>query len=116
TLSVRVEEALTKVDAPGPALVNGVARAVPWAADVLTYLDKRAESGSTSDCPMPELYAAVREQRPELSLTDFHDGLRRLAEYRAVALKPFAGPPEGLTEPEFALLDGRSVLYFVGKS
>jgi hypothetical protein len=116
TLSMRVEEALKKVDAPGPALVNGVARAVPWAADVLMYLDQRSESGSASDCPMPELYAAVREHRPELSLTDFHDGLRRLAEYRAVALKPFTGPPERLTEPEFALLEGTSVLYFVSRS
>jgi hypothetical protein len=115
TLSVRVEEALKKVDSPGPALVNGVARAVPWAADVLTYLDQRVESGATSDCPMPELYAAVREHRPELSLTDFHAGLRRLAEYRAVALKPFAGPPERLSEPEFALLEGTSVLYFVSR-
>jgi hypothetical protein len=115
-LSGRVEEALKKLDAPAPALVNGVAHAVPWAGDALTYLDQRVESGATSDCPMPELFAAVREHRPELSLTEFHDGLRRLADYRAVALKPFAGPPERLTEPEYALLEGASVLYFVKKN
>jgi hypothetical protein len=113
TLSERVEEALKRVDAAAPALVNGVARSVPWAADAIAYLDERTRAGSTGDCPMPELFAAVREHRPELSLADFHDGLRRLAEYRAVALRPFAGPPERLIEPEFALLDGASVLYFV---
>jgi molybdenum-dependent DNA-binding transcriptional regulator ModE len=114
-LSQRVEEALKKLDAATPALVNGVAQSVSWAGDALTYLDQRVASGAAADCPMPELFAAVREHRPELSLTEFHDGLRRLADYRAVALKPFAGPPERLTEPEYALLEGASVLYFVKK-
>jgi hypothetical protein len=111
-LSQRVEEALRRADAEIPALEDGVAKAVPWAADVLFYLDRRRRSGAAGDCPLPELFAALRQRRPGVSLTEFHDGLRRLDDLRAVALRPFAGRPEELTEPEYALLDGATVLYY----
>jgi hypothetical protein len=115
-LATRVEEALRRVDASASALSNGVAHAVPWAAVALHYLDERLQSGPACHCPLPELFAAVRERCPELSLREFHDGLRRLADFRALTLEPFSGPAEQLLEPEFALLDGARVLYFVRKN
>ena len=51
-------------------------------------------------------------RRPELSLAGFHDGLRRLGDYRVVRLLPDAGQ---LAEPEYALIDGATVLYSVVK-
>jgi hypothetical protein len=114
-LTKRVEEALRRADAEIPALEDGVARAVPWAADVLFYLDRRHKSGAAGDCPLPELFAALRQRKPGVSLTEFHDGLRRLDDLRAIALKPFAGKPEELAEPEYALLDGVKVLYYAGR-
>jgi hypothetical protein len=111
-LSQRVEEALRRAEGGGPALANGAAAAVPWAADVLAYLDRRRDSGAAGGCPLPELFAALRARHPALSLTEFHDGLRRLSDYRAVALAPFTGPPGHLPEPEYALLDGVTVLYY----
>jgi hypothetical protein len=115
-LERRVAEALKRTDAAVPELANGVAEAVPWAADVLTYLDRRAKSGSATGCPLPELFAALRDRRPGLSLGEFHVGLRRLGDYRAIALTPFTGPPDALPEPEYALLDGATVLYYAGRS
>jgi hypothetical protein len=115
-LAQRVEEALRRAEGGGPALANGVAAAVPWAADVLTYLDRRRDSGAGGGCPLPELFAALHARHPALSLTEFHDGLRRLGDYKAVALAPFTGPPEQLTEPEYALLDGATVLYYASRS
>jgi hypothetical protein len=112
-LQERVEQALRRADAAGPALPNGIADAVPWALEALAYLDRRRTGGTPADCPLPELFAALRRRRQELSVTSFHDGLRRLAERRAVRLLPFAGPPGALPEPEFALLDGALVLYYV---
>ena len=64
---------------------------------------------------MPELFAAVRRAAPELSLGDFQTGLRRLGDHRALALLPFQGPADTLPEPEFALLDGASVLYYAAR-
>jgi hypothetical protein len=112
-LARRVEEALRRVDADVPALEDGVVRAVPWAADVLFYLDRRRQSGATGDCPLPELFKAVRERQPNVSLSEFHDGLRRLDDLRALTLKPFEGTPGEMSEPEYALLDGANVLYYV---
>ena len=45
-------------------------------------------------------------------MPQFHDGLRRLTDYHAVTLLPFAGPVDALAEPEYALLDGKTVLYY----
>ena len=111
-LSQRVEEALRRTDADVPALADGVARVVPWAADVILHLDRRRQSGAAGDCPLPELFAALRHRRPDVTLSEFHDGLRRLDDLHAISLRPFAGRPEELTEPEYALLDGANVLYY----
>jgi hypothetical protein len=114
-LSERVEEALRRADAIGPKLPDGVANSVPWAVEALGYLDRRKNSGAADGCPLPELFAAVRRSTPELSLGDFQTGLRRLGDHRALSLLPFDGPADKLPEPEFALLDGASVLYYASR-
>jgi len=82
---------------------------------VLYYLDRRRQSGAAGDCPLPELFAALRQHRPDITLPEFHDGLRRLDDLRAIALRPFTGKPEELAEPEYALPDGGTVLYYVNR-
>ncbi len=114
-LSQRVEEALRRSEAIGPPMPEGVAATVPWALDALTYLDRRRKGGAGGDCPLPELFAAVREQHNELSVTAFHEGLRRLSDRRALRLLPFTEPADRLPEPEYALLDGAAVLYYAAR-
>jgi hypothetical protein len=113
TLGARVEEALRRADAGGPLLPDGLADSVPWALEALTYLDRRRARGTAGHCSLPELFAALRQQREDLSVTSFHEGLRRLYDRRALQLLPFTGPPNELPEPEYALLDGALVLYYV---
>ncbi|MBY0525755.1 MAG: hypothetical protein K2R98_20285 [Gemmataceae bacterium] len=114
-LSRRVEEALHRAESHGAALPNGAAAAVPWASDALNYLVRRQDSGATGDCPLPELFAALRDTHVELSLTGFHDGLRRLTDLRALRLVPFTASAEQLPQPEYALLDGADVLYYAAR-
>jgi hypothetical protein len=114
-LCERVEEALRRADAIAPALPNGVASTVPWALEVLTYLDRRRETGTKENCPLPELFAAVRRGSPNLSLSEFQTGLRRLGDHKALRLLPFDGPADRMPHPEYALLDGASVLYYVSR-
>ncbi|HEY8505637.1 MAG TPA: hypothetical protein VIL46_13715 [Gemmataceae bacterium] len=111
-LDERVENALRRAEAAGPAPPDPAARLVPWGLDALTYLDQRKESGA-GDCPLPELFAALRRQHPDLSVTAFHDGLRRLHDLRAIRLSPGEGGE--LREPEYALLDGARMLYYAGR-
>jgi hypothetical protein len=114
-LSGQVEAALRRAEAAGPQLPDGTESAAPWALEALAYLDHRRTGGATSDCPLPELFAALRDAYPDLSLSAFHDCLRRLHERRALRLLPFTDPPSEIKEPEYALLDGANLWYYVSR-
>ncbi|MCS6850293.1 MAG: FUSC family protein [Gemmataceae bacterium] len=113
-LTHRVEEALRRAALLTPTLPDG-SDAVPWAREVVQYLERRQAVGAAGECPLPELFAALKANHPELSLVAFHDGLRWLRDLKAIRLLPFPSPPTQLTEPEYALPDGAEVLYFVAR-
>jgi hypothetical protein len=113
-LERRVEEALRRLEAAGPLLPPEVARDHPWALDALNYLDRRRTGGAADACPLPELFAAVVRHHPSLSLTAFHEGLRRMHERRALLLRS-ADSPADLAQPEYALLDEAHVYYYAAR-
>ena len=76
----------------------------------LAYLDKRRETGA-GECPLPELFTAARRRFESLSLAEFHEGLKRLADHKALRLLPFPGPAANIPEPEHALPSGSEFLY-----
>lgn len=108
-LGRRVDEALTRLARLRPALPEDLVHNVSWAPAAVDYLDRRQESGAGA-CPLPELFEALRRAHPDLSVSAFHDGLRRLQERRALRLLP-ADDSAALAQPEFALFDGTNVLY-----
>jgi hypothetical protein len=110
----RVNETLRRLELAMPLVPNDVLTAVPWAIDAINYLDRRQSGGATGDCPLPELFAAVVRQHAQLSVSAFHDGLRRLHDRRVLRLQGAVGLAE-LPQPEFALLDGGAVLYFAAR-
>jgi hypothetical protein len=112
-LEKRVDEALRRAEAAGPRLSDGLLTLVPWAAEALTYLDRRGSGGSGA-CPLPELFTALREKHGELALSDFHDGLRRLHQRQALRLLP-ADASQPLPEPEHALVDGECLFYYAAR-
>lgn len=114
-LSQRVEEGLRRLEAKGPNLPFAVTAAAPWATDALTYLDHRRLTGANGHCPLPELFAALVPNHPELSIGRFQDGLRRLQRERVLRLTPFEGAPGDLPQPEYAILDGATVLYYASR-
>lgn len=111
-LTRRVDEALRRVDLQRVEKTNGADATIPWASQALAYLDRRREGGRTGQCPLPELFAALRAADTALSIPNFHGGLRRLFDRRAVELLPFEGSAAELPEPEYALLDGECVYYY----
>jgi hypothetical protein len=114
-LSRRVAESLQRAESNETSLSNGLASVVPWAADALAYLDRRQGGANAGPCPIRELFAAIKEAHPALSLTVFHNGMRRLQDGRVVRLLPWPDDSRPPSEPEYALLDGGTVLYFVTK-
>lgn len=114
-LTRRVEEALLRADAIGPIVPDSIANGLPWAQDALVYLDRRKSNGAGGNCPLPELFEALREGHGDLGLTAFHDGLRRLNDRRALRLLPYTGPAGQLPQPEHAILDGADVFYYASR-
>lgn len=114
-LEKRVDEALRRADAAGPSLPDGLTQSLPWALEALAYLDRRTASGANGECPLPELFAALREKHGDLELPAFHGGLRQLHDRRALRLLPASDPDQPLPEPEHALLDGDAVYYYAGR-
>lgn len=109
-LTERVEAALRRAEAAGPRLPDPVARVVPWAEEALEYLDRRAEVGAAGDCPLRELFDALHEKRPVLTVPNFQTGLRRLHDVRAVRL---TGSPDGsIPDPEYAMIVGAETCSF----
>jgi hypothetical protein len=113
-LSRRVDEGLHRLHAAAPQLPDGVADAVPWALAALSYLDQRIAAGATKPCPLPELFTALAVNHPDLSMTDFHTGLRHLRDWHAIRLLPFTSSEE-LPQPEFALLEGDGLLFYAAR-
>lgn len=111
-LRQRVEESLRRVEASRPTLSAELAAVVPWGVVALTHLDHRREVGLPGDCPLPDLFAAVRPSVPDLSTADFQDGLRRLRDAGSLQLLPFAGPLNELPDPVHALPEGGQILYY----
>jgi hypothetical protein len=119
-LARRVDETLRRLEQSAQLLPPEIAEAHPWAIDVLNYLDRRrlaagpSTNGGATDCPLPELFEALLRQRPDLSVSAFHEGLRRLHERRLLHLRPAVNLAE-LPQPEYALLDGAVVLYYAAR-
>ena len=103
-LTKRVEAALRRVELSPPGMPESAKRAVPWGLAALEYLDRRAFAGVPGDCPLAELFRAVRDDFADLTLTDFHDGVRRLHDLRAVLLVS-----NSAADAEYALVVGAAV-------
>ncbi len=103
-LSKRVEAALRRVELSPPGMPESAKRAVSWGLAALEYLDRRAFAGVPGDCPLAELFRAVRDDCAALTLTDFHDGVRRLHDLRAIRL--VAGQT---ADAEFGVVVGAAV-------
>lgn len=108
-LAARVESALRRADLYFPTLAAPVSEVVPWAVGALEYLDQRTVTGATGDCPLPELFHAIRARFSDLTLPAFHDGLRRLSDVRAIRLSA----SEEMSEPEYAMVVGDRLVYRV---
>jgi len=110
-LAKRCEAALRRAETTGAAVTEPVARVVPWATEALTYLDKRTESGATGDCPLPELFHALRVRFADLTLPVFHAGVKRLHDVRALRLTS----KDDVSEPEYAVVVDGQLTYAVAR-
>lgn len=91
---------------------QGPAAFVPWGHETLELLARRRQVGLGTRCPLADLYMALKEHYPELTIKEFHAGLRQLRASKTIALLVGSGA-EDTPGPECALLDGANVYYYV---
>lgn len=113
-LTRRVDAALRRIET-APKLADPIARLIPWGETALEYLDRRAAAGARGPCSLGELFHAVRPLLPSLTVPEFHDGLRRLHDTRAIRLSGCASVPDQRTDPEYAMLVGSELCSFVSR-
>ena len=101
-LTGRVEAALRRIDAATPRLPSILQAVVPWGETALEYLDSRRDVLASGDCSLRELFAALLPKFPDLSVPEFHTGLRRLHDNRSVQLSR----TDSGSDPEYAILIG----------
>jgi DNA-binding PadR family transcriptional regulator len=112
-LSKRIDEAMRRTEATAE-LSPAMTSLVPWGVSALEYLDHRRAGGGAGECPLPELFGAVRGKHSALTMREFHDGLRRLADNRAVKLSPWTGPG-AIPQPEYAMMAEGKLMYLISR-
>lgn len=101
-LHATVAQVLPQVAPPGP----------DWSAEVPAILTQWRAAGASEDCPLPELFGRLRRARTELTIGQFHDGLRKLHDHESIYLHPWTGPLYALPDPACALLVGHEIAYY----
>jgi hypothetical protein len=103
----RVLQQVLHKPVPALPLANGCDA---WVTAALAYLGQWQAS---EDCPLPELYRQAQKAAPQLTIGQFHDGLRRLHEQHRLYLHPWTGPRYEIPDPAYALLVGHEIAYYV---
>lgn len=110
----RVQQALRRTDKYGTTPLDGAAGSVAWSGAAVDYLERRREGGIGEKCPLPELFGQIKRVDEQLTIHDFHHGLRRLHDRGALRLLSHEGG-DGPPEPEYALLDGPMVYWYAAR-
>jgi hypothetical protein len=109
-VSQRAVEAIKRIEALQQAPTPDT---VPWAQETLEYLDRRKQVGLGERCALGDLFATLKEKRANMTIKEYHAGLKRMQEGKVLALLPSTGNGDA-PGPEYALLDGPAVYYYVG--
>ncbi|MCU0702558.1 MAG: hypothetical protein MUF18_01035 [Fimbriiglobus sp.] len=113
-LARRVDAALRRIDT-APKLADPVAKLVPWGETALEYLDRRSAAGAGGPCSLGELFHLIRQTVPAITVPEFHAGLRRLHDTRAIRLSGSSAPAGLRADPEYAMLVGAELCSFVSR-
>jgi len=89
--------------APSPQLAD----------ELLQHVLQQKRQSPLRPIDLPQLFRFARSRQPALSLGQFHDLVRRLADAGRVRLSPFTQAMYQLPEPECGMIVGREIMYYV---
>lgn len=111
---VNAAEILGKLSAPPPPSASSSPRnADDWHDVVLRLAAEQRQRNPFQRLTLSQLYERLKNERPGLSLGEFHDGLRRLHQEKRIRLGPYTQALATLDDPNNALYLDREVKYYV---
>jgi hypothetical protein len=97
-----------------PAVNSATALGTPdLLPELLNFVHQQKRQAPLRPVELPQLYRFARSRQPALTMGQFHDQVRRMAETRQVRLSPFTQAMYQLAEPECAMIIGRELMYYV---
>lgn len=84
-----------------------------WGQEVVRLVTEQKQRHAFQRLTLPQLFERVRARRPDLTLGQFHDGLRRLQDDKRIRLSPYTQALATIDDPRTALFLDREVKYYV---
>ncbi len=113
TLQTQVQEVLSAMPQPAPLTSRNGPHG--WKTTSLEFLAEWPKARPNDDCPLPELYRHAQQAAPQITVGQFHDGLRQMHADEKIHLHPWTGPLSEIPQPAYALLVGHSLAYYASK-
>jgi hypothetical protein len=82
-------------------------------AAVTAFVNEQRAKRPPQTCSLAVLFKHLAGGYPNLTIGQMHDALRQLASAKRIRLLPFTQALYQLTEPEYALIVGREVMFYV---
>lgn len=105
-----VEAVLRRLQTPSPAAPPAAA---DWQEQVVRLAAEQRQRDRFQPATLPQLFAQLRQTRPELTLGQFHDGLRRLRDQGRIRLTPYTRALATIADAGAALFLDGEVMYYV---
>src|SRR5262249_10239959 len=96
---------------PAPSLP--VAGPGSWLDAVIPFVAEQKRLNSFDRPNLKKLYEYLKQTTPDLTIGQFHDGLRALHQQRRIRLDPYTQALATLLDPLHALYLDREVKYYV---
>lgn len=110
SLNDRVDAAIRRAETAAPKVGDAMLRRVPWAKAILEQFDRQLANDRGERCELCDLFAVARSFDPAMTLLEFHEGIRAMANGGLLHLAP-AGTGE-IREPEYAVEVGGQMMWW----
>lgn len=110
SLDQRVDAAIRRAENPPPRLGEAMLKKVPWAKAILEHIDLSVTNHKVEQCELRDLFTTAKVVDPNLTLLDFHEGIRAMTNGGLLHLEP--GTPDEMREPEYAVEIGGQMMWW----
>jgi hypothetical protein len=84
-----------------------------WGEEVVRIVAEQKQRNAFQRLTLPQVFERLRALHPDLTLGQFHDGMRRLHEEKRIRLGPYTQALATLDDPRNALYLDREVKFYV---